>query len=144
MGVILWKQPTLLRVDTMESPEVNTPAAPAPEQNRPGRRLKKILVRTLLKWGLPTTSLGATIYALVESEWIGALIAFLLTLIVSLFTILWTFTKKVYKRVLEEIALSYYAYTVLYAERRQGRPPAWKGLRIVRERMKQPGGRTRA
>ena len=40
--------------------------------------------------------------------------------------------------------LNYYAYNVLYAERRQGRFPAWEGLRIVQERMKQTGGRTRA
>ena len=38
---------------------------------------------------------------------------------------------------LSEEALHYYAYTVLYEERRAGRFPAWEGVRIVRERVKE-------
>ena len=38
---------------------------------------------------------------------------------------------------LSQEALQYYAYLTLYEERRAGRFPAWEGVRIVRERVKE-------
>ncbi len=71
-------------------------------QDSAAKKLLKFAVQRLLKWGLPTTGLGATAYFVVEGDWTASIISFFLTLIISLFTILWTFTQNVYKRILEK------------------------------------------